>query len=42
VGFRVLEIDSSNMADVYYTPDATTSDLLGAVDNINRRVSPKT
>lgn len=35
VGFRVLKIDSSNMADVYYTPDATTqADLLSRVDNV--------
>lgn len=35
MGFRVLKIDSSNMADVYYTPDATTqADLLTRVDNI--------
>ncbi len=35
VGFRVLKIDSSNMADVWYTPDATTqADLLARVDNI--------
>ncbi len=35
VGFRVLKIDTSNMADVYYTPEATKqSDLLAAVDNI--------
>jgi adenine-specific DNA-methyltransferase len=35
VGFRVLKIDTSNMADVYYTPDAIKqSDLLAAVDNI--------
>ena len=35
VGFRVLKIDSSNMADVYCTPDATTqADLLTRVDNI--------
>lgn len=35
VGFRVLKIDSSNMADVYYTPDQTTqADLLTRVDNI--------
>jgi adenine-specific DNA-methyltransferase len=33
-GFRVLEIDSSNMLDVYYAPDAITQhDLLGQVDN---------
>jgi adenine-specific DNA-methyltransferase len=35
VGFRVLKIDSSNMADVFYTPDQTTQvDLLTRVDNI--------
>jgi adenine-specific DNA-methyltransferase len=35
VGFRVLKIDSSNMADVYYTPGETTqADLLTRVDNI--------
>jgi adenine-specific DNA-methyltransferase len=37
VGFRVLKIDSSNMADVYYTPDQTTqADLLARVDNIKQ------
>jgi adenine-specific DNA-methyltransferase len=37
LGFRVLKIDSSNMADVYYTPDATTqADLLSRVDNIKQ------
>lgn len=35
VGFRVLKIDTSNMADVYYTPsEAKQEDLLSAVDNI--------
>jgi adenine-specific DNA-methyltransferase len=35
VGFRVLKIDTSNMADVYYTPDAVTQEgLFTAVDNI--------
>ncbi len=35
VGFRVLKVDSSNMADVWYTPDETTqAGLLDAVDNI--------
>jgi adenine-specific DNA-methyltransferase len=35
VGFRVLKIDSSNMADVFYTPDKTSqADLLAHVDNI--------
>ena len=34
-GFRVLKIDTSNMADVYYTPDAVTQgDLLNTIDNI--------
>lgn len=34
-GFRVLKIDTSNMADVYYTPDQVTQgDLLDTVDNI--------
>ena len=34
-GFRVLDIDTSNMQDVFYTPDQTKqSDLLTAVDNI--------
>lgn len=35
VGFRVLKIDSSNMADVYYQPDAMTqADLFAQVDNV--------
>lgn len=35
VGFRVLKVDSSNMKDVYYAPDALKkSDLFGQVDNI--------
>lgn len=35
IGFRVLKIDSSNMADVYYAPDAIEQgDLLTAIDNI--------
>jgi adenine-specific DNA-methyltransferase len=35
VGFRVLKIDTSSMADVYYTPgEVKQDDLLGAVDNI--------
>ena len=34
-GFRVLKVDSSNMADVYYRPDAVTQDRLPLqVDNI--------
>lgn len=35
IGFRVLKIDASNMADIYYVPDAVRqSDLLKSVDNI--------
>lgn len=35
VGFRVLKIDSSNMAEVFYNPDAISQDLLsGQVENI--------
>lgn len=35
IGFRVLKIDTSNMAEVYYTPDSVRQDdLLAAVDNI--------
>ena len=35
VGFRVLKIDTSNMAEVYYTPgEVKQEDLLSAVDNI--------
>jgi adenine-specific DNA-methyltransferase len=34
-GFRVLKIDTSNMNDVYYAPDAVAQEkLLGQVDNI--------
>jgi adenine-specific DNA-methyltransferase len=34
-GFRVLKIDTSNMKEVYYTPDAVTQEALpGLVDNI--------
>jgi len=35
IGFRVLKIDSSNMKEVYYTPDAVQQgDLADQVDNI--------
>lgn len=35
IGFRVLKVDSSCMADVYYTPDQTNQqDLTGLVENI--------
>jgi len=34
-GFRVLKVDSSNMKDVYYTPDSTSqSDILNYANNI--------
>jgi adenine-specific DNA-methyltransferase len=34
-GFRVLKVDTSNMADIYYVPDAVKqSELLKFVDNI--------
>lgn len=42
VGFRVLKIDSSNMNDVYYTPDAVKQgDLLAQVDNIRADRTPE-
>lgn len=35
IGFRVLKVDSSNMADVYYTPDTLTQSQLSLLtDNI--------
>jgi adenine-specific DNA-methyltransferase len=35
VGFRVLKVDTSNMKDVYYAPDAIKqADLLAHLDNI--------
>lgn len=41
-GFRVLKIDSSNMNEVYYTPDAISQDLLtGHVDNIREDRTPE-
>lgn len=34
-GFRVLKVDTSNMSDVFYSPDAIKQgDLIDAVDNI--------
>ncbi|MBF0585405.1 site-specific DNA-methyltransferase [Prosthecochloris sp. N3] len=32
-GFRVLKVDTSNMAEVYYTPDAVKQEML--FDNVN-------
>jgi len=41
-GFRVLKVDSSNMADVYYKPDEVTQDGLGLqVENIKPDRSPE-
>ena len=41
-GFRVLKVDSSNMAEVYYTPDAVKQEeLFGAVDNIKPDRTPE-
>ena len=42
VGFRVLKVDSSNMKDVYYSPNAINqADLLGVVDNIKPERKPE-
>lgn len=42
LGFRVLKIDTSNMAEVYYTPDGVKQDdLLAAVDNIKPDRKPE-
>ena len=41
-GFRCLRLDSSNMQDVYYTPDATQQDLLAfTTDNIKPDRAPE-
>ena len=41
-GFRCLRLDSSNMQDVYYTPDATRQDLLSfTTDNIKPDRTPE-
>jgi adenine-specific DNA-methyltransferase len=42
VGFRVLKIDTSNMKDVYYAPDAVKqADLLAHLDNIREERTPE-
>ncbi len=42
IGFRVLQIDTSNMKDVYYTPDQTNqATLFNNVDNIKRNRTPE-
>ena len=41
VGFRVLKLDSSNMEDVFYTPeDFNESDLFKSVDNVKSDRTP--
>lgn len=41
IGFRVLKLDSSNMEDVYYTPDDLTErDLFNSVDNVKPDRTP--
>nr|WP_244191073.1 site-specific DNA-methyltransferase [Prosthecochloris sp. ZM] len=41
-GFRVLKVDSSNMAEVYYTPDAVKQEMLfDNVDNIKPDRTPE-
>lgn len=42
IGFRVLKIDTSNMAEVFYTPDAVTqASLLDTLDNIKPDRTPE-
>lgn len=42
IGFRVLKIDTSNMKDVYYTPDAVKQDQLELLtDNIKDKRTPE-
>ncbi len=42
LGFRVLKVDTSNMKDVYYTPDAVKKDdLFAHVDNIKEDRTPE-
>lgn len=42
VGFRVLKVDTSNMADVFYTPDDLQQSLLDmATDNVKPGRSPE-
>jgi adenine-specific DNA-methyltransferase len=42
IGFRALKIDTSNMKDVYYAPDAVKqSDLVAHADNIKEDRTPE-
>ena len=41
IGFRVLKLDSSNMEDVFYTPeDFSEADLFNSVDNVKPDRTP--
>lgn len=41
IGYRVLKLDTSNMEDVYYTPDDLTErDLFNSVDNVKPDRTP--
>lgn len=41
IGFRVLKLDTSNMEDVYYTPDdLTKQNLFNSVDNVKSDRTP--
>jgi adenine-specific DNA-methyltransferase len=42
IGFRVLKVDTSNLKDVYYAPDAVKqSDLVAHADNIKEDRTPE-
>lgn len=42
IGFRVMKLDSSNMEDVYYSPDKTSQDdLLSLISNIKPDRTPE-
>ncbi len=42
IGFRVLKVDSSNMAEIYYTPDKVVQkELFQSTDNIKDDRSPE-
>jgi len=42
IGFRVFKLDSSNMEDVYYTPDKISQDdLLSLISNIKPDRTPE-
>ena len=42
LGFRILKIDTTNMADVFYDPDETSQDdLLSSIDNVKSDRTPE-